>query len=229
MRRAAIFLALLTAGSTLACAWLDQQEDPTRVTHNVTIPVEFDINGNKLCESSSEFDSEDCQSDSYDPAGQTIPLPRVEQDVDIDIPERTGRPELRDAAGRFEEITITEVDYEVVQGTSEDDSSAEPLSFDVPEVDLHTGPQPATQRSDEGVFRLVTFPEVDAGEDYSSTEDVRPEAEQKASELFRELVFSAIPSTKPEIESGQDVPPHGRATVEMKLHVQFVASGSDQV
>lgn len=227
MRRAAIVLALFIAGSTVACAWLEEGNDPTRVTHDVTIPVEFDIDGNKLCESSPEFDSEQCQSDSYDPAQQTIPLPRVTQDIDIDIPERTGKPELRDAAGRFEEITITEIDYEVVQGGGED-SSADALSFDVPEVDLNTGPKPATELDDDGVFLLATFPEVPATEEFSSTIDVTDDAEDKASDLFRELVFSAIPSAKPEIESGQDIPPHGQATVKMKLNVQFVASASDQ-
>ncbi|MFB6372527.1 MAG: hypothetical protein ABEN55_05340 [Bradymonadaceae bacterium] len=209
MKRNLYILLVVLGLSSLSCGFLKDNAD---VTKRAEIPMDFTIDASKLCDESSEH-IDDCNSENTKEAPEPISLKEIEQDLDVDIVERTGKEELRDASGEFKEITITSIKYEVTQNT---------LSFATPKIDIYNGPIPAKKTGDDGVFKLTTLPPVAAGTNDSGTAPVDESAQSKASDLYKELKFSAIPAGKPKLRKGDEVPPHGKAKVKLTLNVKFV-------
>jgi len=207
-----LYLVLFVLGlSALACSFLEDNADVTKETE---IPVEFTIDASKLCDEASQEHIDDCDSQETRKAPATIELKPIEQDLDIDIVEATGKEELRDASGEFKEITITSIDYEFDPNT---------LNFATPKIDVFVGPKPAGKTGDEDVFKLTTLPPVAPETSDTGSAPVEPSAENKASDLFKELKFSTIPAGQPKIRKDKDeIPPKGNADVTLTLNVQFV-------
>lgn len=210
-KRSVLALLALLGLSSMACAFLEDNAD---VTYDTEFDFEVPINADELCQQASDID---CSKQTRD-SPMTVELGAVEHDQDIDIVEQTGRTELREASSRFKEITITSVDYEATDNS---------LSFDTPELELHMGPKAATERGDDGVFKLTTLPPISAGKNESGTAPVSSSAESKASDLFKKLKLTAIGRGTPKIKKGQDLPPNGKATVKITMKVRFVANPVD--
>ena len=214
MKRHFAVLLVVLGASALACGWLEDNAD---VEYDTEIPVDFTIDATELCDSSSsQIDS--CDGEMTTEAKMEIPLKDLEKDLDIDIVEETGKEGLRDASGRFKEITITSIDYKVAPNS---------LTFATPKIDIYAGPKSAGSTDDDGVFKLTTLPPVAKGTEDEGEADVSQSAESKASELFKELKLSAIPAGKPTISKGDEVPPNGKAEVELTMNVKFVANPAD--
>lgn len=212
-RIAALSLCLSALFSLTACGLLaDEVEEHGDITINETIPFDFDINADELCDAASgslECDGKPAKSP------MAVPLGSVEKDLDIDVVEATGEPRLREVSSRFEEITITGVEWKVTNNT---------LTFDTPRIDLYMGPMPVDKHDDDDAFKLTTLPSVPKMTDRSGTEDVTGSAQSKASDVLRNLKMSAIPYGEPSVDKGEQFPPKGKATVEMKINVKFVAN-----
>lgn len=208
LKRGFLLLLVVLGVSSLACGFL-QEEEPN-VTYNTEIPVDFTVDASELC-------GTECKNQPSGKAPMKVPLLEVEQDLNIDIVEETGRTELREASGRFEEITITGIDYRVQQNS---------LTFPTPKTNIFLGPIPAKKHNDQDVFKLTTLPSVPAGQNESGTAPVSSAAESKASSLFEQLKMSTIPHGKPEVKKGQKLPPQGQAKIKMTIKVKFVASPS---
>lgn len=209
MKRSLSLLLVVLGISALACGFLEDNAD---VTHNTEIPVDFTLDASELCDSSNEH-IDNCNGDNTREAPETIKLEAIEKDLDIDVVEATGKEELRDASGEFKEITITKIEYEVKPNS---------LSFATPRIDIYAGPKEATKTGDSGVFKLTTLPPVAAETPDSGTAPVEESAQNQASDLFKELELSAIPSGRPQIKEGDEIPPHGKAEVTLTVHVKFV-------
>jgi len=216
-----IFCTVALLFAAVSSAGCDFLEDNADITKEVEIPVSFTIDGDELCRR-AEADV-DCENPPSETAQQSFELGALEIDQDIDIVERTGRPELDDLAGRFKEITVTGVDYEF---------PANSLTFTTPRIDFNIGPIEATSTSGEfadEVVRIATIPPVEPGATPDETATVRQSAQSAASDLFRQLEFSALPAGRPTIEEGDELPPQGRAEVDAVVDVKFVANPVDAV
>lgn len=214
---------VLVAPLALAGCGLFQDE----VTKTVQIPIEFTIDADKLCERATG-DKIDCESSNQDiPDDQyPIPLGDFEYDQDVDVIELTDRDDLQDITDRLKRVSITKIEYDV-----QDTSDSNTLSVSIPTVDLHMGPKAAESKDDQkfssDIVKLATFKRVPPGETPSREINVPRDVEKQTSNFFKALQFSALPSGQPKVRKEDDLPPSGKAKVELTLHVKFVAKPSE--
>lgn len=205
------------AGLAAGCIFNDDDNNPTEVTKEVEIPVDFTIDGDKLCQQASDLD---CENPENEQAQQSYPLGTFEVDRDVDIVEKTGRDELEDLSGRFKRITVSKIEYKYKDNN---------LTFTAPALNFDVGPLEAESRNNEDVVRLTTLPKVPPGENKEGTADVPEENEEAASPYFKQLELSVIPNGDPKVEEGDELPPSGTADVETTIFVKFVADAADQL
>lgn len=207
IRKELLGFLMILALFALACGLLE--EDATEISYEEQIPFSFTVDANQVCP-----DDMDCEEDAQ-PAPQDQDLEPIEVADDIDVVEETGREELRDYAGKFESITITEIEYAVSDNS---------LTFDLPQTTMYVGEPGSESREDDGVVELATIPSVPDGEDEEGTAEVTEANLQPASDLFQSLDFALIMYGEPKIKEGQDLPPSGSAEVDLEIIVEFVAN-----
>ncbi len=205
-------LALLTSVLVfgLACGFLDSEV--ATVTYEEAIPVTFSVNASQLC-------TEDCDGPS-EPSPQEVELADIELSVPLDLVAATGNEELRTIASRMRSLEITSIDYIVTDND---------LTFDLPELELHVAPPNVTSTDHASSVHLTTLPVVAAETDVSTTAPARDEAVEPASDIFKNLDFTALGAGTPVIREGQPFPPSGDADLEMIINIRIVANPIDSL
>ncbi|MFW5967137.1 MAG: hypothetical protein ACOCV2_06445 [Persicimonas sp.] len=207
IRKELLGFLMVLALFALACGLLE--EDATEVTYEEQIPFSFTVDADEVCP-----DDIDCEEDAQ-PAPEDQELEPIEVADDIDVVEETGNEELREYAGHFESITVTEIEYDVSDNS---------LTFDLPQTMVYVDEPGSESREDDGVVELATIPSIPDGEDEEGTAEVTEANLEPASDLFQSLDFAVIAYGEPKIKEGQDLPPSGSAEVDLTIVVEFVAN-----
>ncbi|MEM1348521.1 MAG: hypothetical protein AAGI01_08205 [Myxococcota bacterium] len=214
MKRASyLFLAIATLLMFIGCGWFN--EDDLDISYTEEIPINIPrIDSAMVCP-----DGVDCAAASI-PSPMDRDLNPVALDVEIDIVEATGQPELSQYTGRFKEISISRIEYEFTENT---------LTFDLPETTIYLGPLGSTSPEDDGVVPLAVLPETPAMQAASGTAQITEANRQATSDLIKTLQTSAIIAAQPRVKMGQPFPPRGAAEVKATIFVTFVANPADAI
>ncbi len=212
MKQSLIGLLAVIGFFALACGFLDSEA--ATVTYERAIPVDFEVDANELCPTDA-----DCEEDTVD-AQEEVELLAIEIPVDIDILESTGSGDLQNISQRLRSLEITSIDYEVSDNS---------LTFDLPDVEVHVAPLGTRDADDPETVHLTTIPSVPAQTDDAGNAPAREQALEPASELFKELQYTAIAGATPVVKEGQPFPPSGTSDVELVINIKITANPLDDI
>ena len=212
MKRSLLAVLAVTGGFALACGFLDSEA--ATVTYEWDVPMTFTVDADQLCPADA-----DCQGDTV-PAQQDQTLAKLEFGVPVDILEATDNQDLQGLAQRLRSIEITSIDY-----ASKDNS----LTFDLPDMEIYVAPLGTSDPEDGTAVHLTTIPTIAAATNTSGRATVEEANRGAASEIFKTLQYTAIPSAQPVVKEGQPFPPSGTSEIELTVNLRIVANPLDSL
>ena len=208
----AVFGATVISGCGLFSD--DPTDDPFDIAIEQDVPVEFAIDDDLLCPPTADCDA------PTGPSPGPVDLPEVNIPVDIDVIELTMNDQLADASGRLKKVDIEAIEYRIAPNT---------LNIPSPPLGLYITPTTATSKDAAGAAFIGTLPSADPMTELTGTIQVDEADQEKASELFKDLVFKVIAHGDKDIAQGEQFPPQGRTDYELTFKLRFTANPVDQV